>query len=178
MPDHDPWDNDSSDLHVTVFADDSRLEALAAYTDHLDELASVFADANTGDGALLDRRPAQDSWSVAEVLHHLADAELHQSIRLRRLLVDEDPQWGAWDGAAYAEALGYDVRPAADALTLVLSLRHLNVRLLASLPAERWVRTVAHPEHGRIDVARVVELCVEHTKGHVLQARRAVVGMT
>ena len=173
MPDHD-----SSDLHVTVFADDSRLEALAAYTDHLDELASVFADANAGDGALLDRRPADDAWSVAEVLHHLADAELQQSVRLRRLLVDDDPEWGAWDGAAYADALGYDARPAADALTLILSLRHVNVRLLASVSAERWVRTVEHPEHGRIDVARVVELYVEHTKAHVLQARRAVIGMT
>jgi len=32
-----------ADLHVTVFADDARLESLAAYSDHIDELAAVFA---------------------------------------------------------------------------------------------------------------------------------------
>ncbi len=166
------------DLHVTVFADDARLESLAAYSDHIDELAAVFADANAGDGALLDHHPADDAWSVAQILHHLADAELQQSLRLRRMLVEDNPPWGSWDGAAYADALAYDVRPAADALTLLLSLRHVNVRLLASLSAEQWRRTTEHPEHGPIDVARVVELIAEHTKSHVLQARRAVIGMT
>ena len=166
------------DLHVTVFADDQRLESLAAYSDHIDELATVFADASAGDGELLDRRPDPDSWSVAEILHHLADAELQQSVRLRRMLVEDAPAWGSWDGAAYGEALAYDARPAADALTLVLAVRHVNVRMLASLSAEQWVRTTVHPEHGPIDVARVVELIVEHTKSHVLQARRAVIGMT
>ena len=110
---------------------------------------------------------------MGEILHHLADAELQQSLRLRRMLVADNPPWGSWDGAAYAEALAYDVRPAADALTLVLSLRHVNVRMLASLSAPQWMRTTEHPEHGPIDVARVVELIVEHTKAHVLQARRA-----
>jgi hypothetical protein len=166
------------DLHVTVFADDARLESLAAYSDHLDELAAVFADAQAGDGALLDHQPAPDAWSVAQILHHLADAELQQSLRLRRMLVEDNPPWGSWDGAAYADQLAYDVRPAADALTLVLSLRHVNVRLLASLSAEQWRRTTEHPEHGPIDVARVVELIVEHTRAHVLQARRATLGMT
>jgi hypothetical protein len=166
------------DLHVTVFADDARLESLAAYSDHIDELAAVFADANAGDGALLDHHPAEGAWSVAQVLHHLADAELQQSLRLRRMLVEDNPPWGEWDEAAYADALAYDVRPAADALTLVLSVRHVNVRLLASLSAEQWRRTTEHPELGRIDVAQVVALIVEHTKGHVLQARRATLGMT
>lgn len=165
------------DLHVTVFADDSRIEALASYTDSIDELASVFADANAGDGALLDRRPAPDAWSVAEILNHLADAELHQSVRLRSMLADDAPVWPAWDEGAYAAALLYDVRPAADALTLLLSIRHVNARLLASLSPEQWARTAVHPAEGVVDVAGWVRIASEHLKAHVLQARRAVVGM-
>jgi hypothetical protein len=167
----------SDDLHVTVFADDSRIEALAAYTDSVEELVAVFADANAGDGELLDRRPAPDSWSVAEVLHHLADAELHQTVRLRQMLVEDHPVFEDWDGGGYARELLYDVRPAADALTLVLSLRHVNSRLLASLSTEQWARTGVHPEAGEIDVAGWVAYAAEHLKAHVLQARRAVVGM-
>lgn len=167
----------ADDLHVTVFADDARIEALSAYTDGLDELAEVFADANAGDGELLDRRPAPDAWSVAEVLHHLADAELHQTVRLRQMLTEDHPVFAAWDEERYAAELGYDVRPAADALTLILSLRHVNVRLLASLPAEQWRRTGVHPEVGEMDVAGWVAHAAEHLKSHVLQARRAVIGM-
>jgi hypothetical protein len=167
----------SDDLHVTVFADDRRIEALASYTDGIEELAAVFADANAGDGELLDRRPAPDSWSVAEVLHHLADAELHHTVRLRQLLVEDRPVWAPWDEEAYAATLLYDVRPAADALTLVLSLRHVNSRLLASLSAEQWRRTAVHPARGEVDVTGWVAIAAEHLKTHVLQARRAVVGM-
>ncbi len=167
----------ADDAHVTLFADDSRIEALAAYTDHLDDLADVFADANVGDGELLDRRPGEDAWSVAEVLHHLADAELHQSVRLRQMLAGDRPVWAEWDEKAYAAMLGYDVRPAADALTLVLALRHVNVRLLASMSPELWSRTAVHPGEGVVDVAGWVRIANDHLASHVLQARRAVIGM-
>lgn len=167
----------ADDTHVTLFADDSRIEALAAYTDHLDELADVFADANAGDGELLDRRPGPDAWSVAEVLHHLADAELHQSVRLRQMLAVDEPVWAEWDEEAYAATLGYDVRPAADALTLVLAMRHVNVRLLASMSPELWSRTAVHPSEGDVDVAGWVRIANDHLAAHVLQARRAVIGM-
>jgi hypothetical protein len=163
--------------HVTVFADDRRLVALAAYTDRIDELAEVFADAMAGDGELLDRRPAPDAWSVGEVLHHLADTELLASYRLRRMLTEDRPAWEPFDPEAYAAALGYDARPPADALTLVLSLRHVNVRLLASLAPDQWARTALHPEVGELDVAAWVERESEHLAQHVLQARRAVIGM-
>ena len=167
----------SDEGQVTVFADDSRLVALAAYTDRLDELAEVFADANAGDGELLDRRPAPDSWSVGEVLHHLADAELLASYRLRRMLTEDAPVWEPFDPEAHADALGYAARPAADALTLVLSLRHMNIRLLASLSPDQWTRTAVHPDAGEIDVAAWVMREADHLAQHVLQARRAVIGM-
>lgn len=167
----------ADDAHVTMFADDDRLEALAAYTDHLDDLAEVFGDANAGDGELLDRRPAPDAWSVAEVLHHLADAELHQSVRLRQMLAADAPVWAEWDEEAYAATLGYDVRPAADALTLLLAMRHVNVRLLASMSPELWTRTAVHPTQGVVDVAGWVRIANDHLAAHVLQARRAVLGM-
>ena len=166
------------DIHVTLFADDSRIEALAAYTDRLDELAAVFADASVGDGELLDRRPAEDAWSVAEVMHHLADAELHQSVRLRSMLTEDNPTWQPWDEEAYAASLGYDSRPAADALTLVLAIRNVNIRLLASMPVDQWRRTAIHPTEGELDVAGWVRIANDHLAAHVLQARRAVIGMT
>jgi DinB superfamily len=166
-----------SDEHVTLFADDSRIEALSTYTDQIDELADVFADANAGDGELLDRRPADDAWSVTEVLHHLADTELAMSVDLRRILAEDRPELLPWDQGEYAAALLYDARPAADALTIILATRHYNVRLLASLSPQQWARTALDPYEGEIDVAGWVRTAASHLREHVLQARRAVIGM-
>ena len=87
------------------------------------------------------------------------------------------PTWTPWDEEAYAAVLGYDARPAADALTLILALRHVNVRLLASMSPELWTRTAVHPSEGTVDVAGWVRIANEHLAAHVLQARRAVIGM-
>jgi len=171
----------ADDMHVdspvTIFADDQRIESLSIYTDRLDELVDVFQDASADDGQLLDRRPAADSWSVSEVLHHLADAEMIQSVRLREMLAVDRPVWSDWDEASYGTALGYDTRPAGDALTLILSIRNVNSRLLAILSPEQWNRTAVHPVRGEVNVADWVQICHDHLAGHVLQSRRAIVGM-
>lgn len=166
-----------SDDHVTMFADDARIEALSAYTDSLDELAEIFTEASAGDGALLDRRPAEDAWSVAEVIHHVADSELAMSVDLRRILGEDTPTLLDWDEQAYAAAMLYDVRPAADALAVILATRNLNVRLLASLSPEQWTRRAIDPNDGEIDVAAWVTSAAAHLKQHVLQARRSLIGM-
>jgi hypothetical protein len=166
-----------SDDHVTMFADDARIEALSVYTDSLDELAEIFTEASAGDGALLDRRPADDAWSVAEVLHHVADSELAMSVDLRRILGEDTPTLLDWDEKSYAAAMLYDVRPAADALAVILATRNLNVRLLASLSPEQWVRTAVDPNDGEVDVSAWVFSAAAHLKAHTLQARRAIIGM-
>jgi hypothetical protein len=166
-----------SDDHVTMFADDARIEALSAYTDSLDELAEIFAEASAGDGALLDRRPAEDAWSVAEVIHHVADAELSSAVDLRRILGEDVPALLDWDEQDYAAAMLYDVRPAADALAVILATRNLNVRLLASLSPQQWSRRAIDPNDGEIDVTGWVMSSAAHLKAHVLQARRSLIGM-
>jgi hypothetical protein len=94
------------------------------------------------------------------------------------MLTDDTPAWPAWDGVAYSHTLGYDSRPAADALTLVLAIRNVNIRLLASMPVDQWRRTAIHPTAGVLDVAGWVGVANDHLAEHVLQARRAVIGMT
>jgi hypothetical protein len=167
----------SDDVPVQVFADDGRLEALTAYTDHLEELVAVYRDAAAGDGDLLDRAPAPDAWTVAQVVHHLADYELAHAVALRRVLTEDDPELAAVDPDAYAATLQYDVRPPEDALTLVLALRHANSRLLASLPLTAWARTGRTPDGGRADLAQLVQTAADHLGSHVLQGRRAVIGL-
>lgn len=162
---------------VQVFADDSRIAVLAAYTDHLEELVQVYRDGAVGDGDLLDRAPAPGAWSVAQVVHHLADYELGHGVAVRQLLTQDNPVLAGFDQDTYAAALLYDVRPPEDALTAILALRHLNSRLLASLAPPAWARTATTAAGERVDLAGLVQAAADHLAQHVLQARRAVIGM-
>jgi hypothetical protein len=55
----------------------------------------------------LIRRPAPEKWSIAEIVAHLADAELAMGWRLRNVLANPGVALTWWDEAAWAERLGY-----------------------------------------------------------------------
>ncbi len=55
----------------------------------------------------LIRRPAPEKWSIAEIVAHLADAELAMGWRLRNMLANPGVALTWWDEAVWAERLGY-----------------------------------------------------------------------
>ena len=57
----------------------------------------------------LSRRPAPDKWSVAEIVAHLADAELAIAWRLRQVLSNNAIPIQAYDQELWART--FDLRP-------------------------------------------------------------------
>src|SRR5579862_6149291 len=55
----------------------------------------------------LIRRPAPEKWSIAEIIAHLADAELAMGWRLRNMLANPGLALTWWDQDIWAERLGY-----------------------------------------------------------------------
>src|SRR5580658_548798 len=53
------------------------------------------------------RRPAPEKWSIAEIVAHLADAELAMGWRLRNMLANPGVALTWRDQAVWAERLGY-----------------------------------------------------------------------
>ena len=87
----------------------------------------------------LDIRPAPKARTAREVVHHLSDAELHDSVRLRRMLVERMPVLVHWDEDRYAERLFYDT-PVALALDAFRAMALLNIEILGRLNDEQWQR--------------------------------------
>ena len=126
---------------------------------------------------LLYRRPQPESWSAAEIIHHLADAELVNSISIRRIIAEDEPMLRSWDQAEYCRALDYQRRPLLHAVGTISALRHSNVELLAELSDEQWIRTGIHAVAGRMDLRSVVAEAIAHLDEHLSQARAAVNGL-
>jgi hypothetical protein len=90
----------------------------------------------------LARKPAPDKWSVAEIVAHLADAELAISWRLRQVLTNNAIPIQAYDQDLWAKTFYYAHRDSRISLATFTTLREANMSLLKSVPKKLWKTTV------------------------------------
>ncbi len=109
----------------------------AGYDEVVRALAGIAADER-------DWRPAPGEWSAREVVHHLADSETISGIRLRRLLIEDNPAIQGYDEAEYARHFRYQERPWEPALRAFESARSTTAQLLDSMTEADWSRTGTH----------------------------------
>jgi DinB superfamily len=127
--------------------------------------------------AKLVRRPAPEKWSIAEIVAHLADAELAMGWRLRNMLANPGVALTWWDEAAWAERLGYAQQEASLSAGTFRALRESNLRLLESVPRARWVECYGvHETRGRQTVEEFVRLEAAHDLNHLRQIDRILSG--
>ena len=125
----------------------------------------------------LVRRPAPEKWSIAEIVAHLADAELAMGWRLRNMLANPGVALTWWDEAAWAERLGYAQQEASLSAGVFRALRESNLRLLESVPRARWVECYGiHEVRGRQTVEEFVLLEAAHDLNHLQQIDRILNG--
>lgn len=123
-------------------------------------------------GAELDRLQASGGWTARQVIHHLADSEAMAYIRLRRLIVEDDPVIHGYDEPEWARRLHYD-RPIEASLAVVAAVRAASLQLLEALTPAEWGRTGTHSESGPYSVDRWLSTYAGHTHDHADQIRRA-----
>jgi hypothetical protein len=117
----------------------------------------------------LTRRPAPGKWSVAEIVAHLADAEIAISWRLRQILSTDGVALQAYDQDSWAAAFNYVRRDPKDSLAQYAALRNANVELLKSVPRKLWGNHGMHAERGRETVTHMVRLAAGHDLNHLQQ---------
>jgi uncharacterized damage-inducible protein DinB len=124
----------------------------------------------------LKRRPAADKWSIAEILAHLADAELVAGWRLRLILSSDGVPIQAFDQEAWAKTFSYEDRDANESLRAFKFLREMNLALLKSVPRKLWENHGMHAERGKETVTRLLRLYAGHDVNHVRQVEEIAKG--
>jgi hypothetical protein len=122
--------------------------------------------------AELDFRPAEGEWSAREVVHHLADSETISGIRLRRLLVEDNPVIQGYDQDDYARRLRYRARPMAPALQAFQAARATTAQLLDAMGDADWQRSGTHTESGAYSPEKWLAIYAEHAHIHAEQIRK------
>jgi hypothetical protein len=124
----------------------------------------------------LMRRPAPDKWSVAEILAHMADAEVAISWRLRQMLSRNAVPVQAFDQDQWAKTFNYAHRDPGESLESFRVLRAGNIALLKSVPRNLWNNYGVHEERGNESVDHLVRVIAGHDLNHLQQIETIVKG--
>ncbi|HUN10069.1 MAG TPA: DinB family protein [Aggregatilineales bacterium] len=144
------------------------IEALRHFPAELDALVSPL----TADQ--LTAHPLAGEWSIAQNVHHLADAHINGYIRARLALTEEHPPLKPYDQDAWAALADAG---SADLSTSMAILRGVHSRwadLLATLDDAQFARTGYHLAAGEYSVQFILEHYVEHGELHLEQIRRTL----
>ncbi len=124
--------------------------------------------------AQLHAPPAPGRWSVAQIVAHLADAEIVGAYRFRMILAAPGTPLQAFDQDDWARALKYDAMDPQAALALFAALREAQLRLLRGLNDEELERFGIHAERGKESVRHLLSLYAGHDLNHLAQIERLV----
>ena len=121
-------------------------------------------------GDQLHWKPAENRWSISEVLAHLADAEvLGFRERVEKMVQNESPALEPYDQeAAYAEGR-YSSKKAIENLHLFCHERDRSLSFLRYLPSTAASRSGRHGKIGTITVGQLMNEWAFHDLGHIRQ---------
>ena len=119
--------------------------------------------------AQLWKKPGSERWSVAEILAHLADAELVVGWRVRSILGASGTPIQAFDQNSWVVAGHYAKRNPHKSLEEFRNLREMNLALYKSLDPEQWKCHGIHAERGIETVEHIVRLMAGHDLNHTRQ---------
>jgi len=120
----------------------------------------------------LRKRPAPGKWSIAEIVAHLADAELVRGYRMRVILGAPGMPIQAFNQEDWVVALHYEKRSVRQSLEEFRALREANLALLKTLRPEQWKLHGVHSERGEETIETMTRMFAGHDVNHIQQIER------
>ena len=118
-------------------------------------------------------KPAEDRFSIAEVLCHLSHSEGHcYRARVDRFLAEERPEFEPDDAQMYLDV--YENADPEEDFRRFEDQRVANLELLRGLPAKAGNRRARHLAAGEITLSQMLHEWALHDLGHIRQIAELV----
>ena len=160
---------------MTTISDRSYLERILAHVgdrDTMDVLADSAAQVEAAVRRLGPARLAKPwgpgKWTGAQVLAHLADAEVALAFRSRQVLTQSSHTMQEYDESAWMSLYGSEIDVDA-ALQTFLTARRWNLQLWRRLDPQQLGRVAVHPSRGNEALAVTLRALAGHTLSHLRQ---------
>lgn len=111
--------------------------------------------------------PVPGTWSIQEIVIHLADSDLVISDRMKRVIAEDNPQLIGFDESKFVKNLHYPDQSVEDAVNLFELNRRQMGRVLAKLPDSAFSRKGTHNERGPMTLEDLLGGAVNHLAHHL-----------
>lgn len=122
----------------------------------------------------LQSHPIAGTWSILEVVCHLADSEGLFAERMKRVLTEDRPTMLLAQPDRYVAMLAYQQRVVVEELAYISAVRQQMHRILQSQPSEAWQQVGIHSKEGERTLEQIVRKAVDHFEHHLgfIRAKR------
>lgn len=121
----------------------------------------------------LQYRP--DSWTIKQVVHHLADSHMNSFIRFKWILTEDKPTIKTYNEVEWAETADATNEEIMQSTEILEGLHNRLVMLLKSLRPDQRKRTFIHPEYSKeISLEWMVGLYAWHARHHLAHIKQAI----
>lgn len=108
----------------------------------------------------------EGGWTVSQVVHHLADSHMNALIRVKQLLVEEEPHIMDYNEKAWAEMRDNDL-PIEYSLAIIRGIHKRWVRILEFTEKDEWEKILYHPENGAMSLKLLTAHYAWHGNHHL-----------
>jgi hypothetical protein len=141
-------------------------ELLAKYTNGYKRLTDLLADIPE---RAIFFKPIKESWSIAEVIVHLADSEAHGYIRAKKIIAECGGKVCVYNHQIWADNLFYYEMNYHDSMQLIQLLRRNMISVLKKIEPGVWHNYIYHPETGKITLVDWIQYYNDHIDVHLEQ---------
>ena len=137
---------------------------------YLDKIASLpreLRDAIRGMSEQQFNTPYRSGgWTVRQVVHHIADSHLNAYVRFKLAMTEEQPTIKPYDEKLWADLRDATSASVETSLALIESLHNRWSIFMNSFVPRDFERTFNHPEHGIMNLDRLLQLYAWHGRHH------------
>ena len=143
------------------------LKEIETYTIRLRETVDSLSDEE------LNKTYRDGSWTVRQLVHHIADSQLNMFQRLKLALTDENPTVPNFDQDKWAAQPDTEL-PVESSVKMLEGINERIVSLGNSLTEEQLDRVFTHEKSGKITVATKVAKLAWHEEHHLAHIKIAL----
>ncbi len=118
-------------------------------------------------------RPEDKSWTIHEIIIHLADSDVVSSMRCRKIIAENGSELEPYNQNAWTRELDYHAQDPDDALNVMAVIRKYNYKMLKLVPELIWATHNAfHMDLGALTLDDWLSIYARHPYLHIEQMER------
>jgi hypothetical protein len=122
----------------------------------------------------LTTRYLPNEWTVAQNVHHVADAHVIVFYRLKQILTTDRPQFQAINPDSWAVLCDADNADVETSLNLLRGLHSRWATLFEGLTEEQWQRTAIRANGMEVGIEDLLRIYSGHGQNHIVQIKNTL----